>query len=70
MNQLRGKHVNLVLAVDNGRGMEFVKHPINVAGNYNGRILGWLLHFGLFLDNINYNGYRIGQNSSRKLRPI
>lgn len=42
MNQLRGKLVNLVLAVDNGRGMEFVKHPIHVAGNYNGRILGWL----------------------------
>jgi len=49
MNQLRGKHVNLVLAVDNGRGMEFVKHPIHVAGNYNGRILGWLLHFAFVL---------------------
>ncbi|XP_050298341.1 centrosomal protein of 120 kDa-like isoform X2 [Anthonomus grandis grandis] len=39
MNQLEGKYVNVVLSVEDGRGMDFVRHPIHVAGNYCGRIL-------------------------------
>ncbi|KAH1015967.1 hypothetical protein HUJ04_007266 [Dendroctonus ponderosae] len=39
MNQLSGKYVNVVLSVQDGRGMEFVRHPIHVVANYSGRIL-------------------------------
>lgn len=41
MNQLSGKYVNVVLSIEDGRGMEFVRHPIHAAANYSGRILGW-----------------------------
>lgn len=40
MNQLSGKYVNVVLSVQDGRGMDFVRHPIHVVANYSGRILG------------------------------
>lgn len=39
MNELTGKLVNVVLAVEDGKGMEYIKHPITVVANFNGRIL-------------------------------
>ncbi|KAF7267160.1 hypothetical protein GWI33_019581 [Rhynchophorus ferrugineus] len=39
MNQLTGKFVNVVLSVGDGRGMEFIKYPVHIEANFNGRIL-------------------------------
>ncbi|XP_030758776.1 uncharacterized protein LOC115884359 [Sitophilus oryzae] len=39
MNQLSGKYVNVVLSVGDGKSMDFVKHPIHIEANFNGRIL-------------------------------
>ncbi|KAL3273266.1 hypothetical protein HHI36_014720 [Cryptolaemus montrouzieri] len=39
MNQLNGRYVNVVLTIEEGRGMSFIKNPIYVSANFNGRIL-------------------------------
>lgn len=39
MNELTGKLVNVVLAVEDGKGMEYIKNPITLIANFNGRIL-------------------------------
>lgn len=39
MNELGGKLVNVVLAVEDGKGMEYIKNPITLIANFNGRIL-------------------------------
>lgn len=39
MNELTGKLVNVVLAVEDGKGMEYIKNPITLVANFNGRIL-------------------------------
>lgn len=39
MNELSGKLVNVVLAVEDGKGMEYIKNPITIVANFNGRIL-------------------------------
>ncbi|KAF2893490.1 hypothetical protein ILUMI_12672 [Ignelater luminosus] len=39
MNDLSGKCVNVVLAVEMGRGMGFLGHPIKIAANFNERLL-------------------------------
>lgn len=42
MNQLRGRYVNVVLTIEEGRGMGFIKNSLYVSANFNGRILGEL----------------------------
>lgn len=39
MNQLRGRYVNVVLGIEEGKGLDFVKSPLHIAANFNGRIL-------------------------------
>ncbi|XP_072392461.1 uncharacterized protein [Diabrotica undecimpunctata] len=39
MNQLSGKYVNVVLSVESGRGMDFLKNKVYITGNFNNRIL-------------------------------
>nr|XP_023024557.1 centrosomal protein of 120 kDa-like [Leptinotarsa decemlineata] len=39
MHQLSGKYVNVVLSVECGRGMDFLKNNVHVTGNFNNRIL-------------------------------
>lgn len=39
MNELTGKLVNVVLAVEDGKGMEYIKTPITIVANFNGRVL-------------------------------
>ncbi|CAH0564316.1 unnamed protein product [Brassicogethes aeneus] len=39
MNQLSGKFVNVVLAIEEGKGMDFLKYPVNILANFNGRVL-------------------------------
>ncbi|XP_044759072.1 centrosomal protein of 120 kDa-like [Coccinella septempunctata] len=39
MNQLRGRYVNVVLTIEEGRGMGFIKNSLFVSANFNGRIL-------------------------------
>lgn len=39
MNELTGKLVNVVLAVEDGKGMEYIKSPITLVANFNGRVL-------------------------------
>lgn len=39
MNELTGKLVNVVLAVEDGKGMEYLRYPITIVANFNGRIL-------------------------------
>ncbi|CAH1997257.1 unnamed protein product [Acanthoscelides obtectus] len=39
MNQLSGKYVNVVLSVESGRGMDFLKNEVNITANFNSRIL-------------------------------
>lgn len=39
MNELRGRYVNVVLGIEEGKGMEFVKNPLHILANFNGRIL-------------------------------
>ncbi|CAG9864829.1 unnamed protein product [Phyllotreta striolata] len=39
MNQLNGKYVNVVLSIECGRGMDFLKNSVYVTANFNGRIL-------------------------------
>nr|CAI5827825.1 unnamed protein product [Callosobruchus analis] len=39
MNQLSGKYVNVVLSVECGRGMDFLKNEVHITANFNSRIL-------------------------------
>lgn len=39
MNELSGKLVNVVLAVEDGKGMEYIKGPVIIVANFNGRVL-------------------------------
>ncbi|KAK9887739.1 hypothetical protein WA026_000055 [Henosepilachna vigintioctopunctata] len=39
MNQLSGRYVNVVLTIEEGRGMGFIKNQVFIAANFNGRIL-------------------------------
>ncbi|XP_057668639.1 centrosomal protein of 120 kDa-like isoform X2 [Diorhabda carinulata] len=39
MNQLSGKYVNVVLSVECGRGMDFLRNNVFITANFNGRIL-------------------------------
>ncbi|XP_060522681.1 centrosomal protein of 120 kDa-like [Cylas formicarius] len=39
MNQLNGKYVNVVLSVEDGRELDFVKHRVHLSANFSGRIL-------------------------------
>lgn len=39
MDELKGKYVNVVLSVEEGKGMDFAKNPLTLVANFNGRIL-------------------------------
>lgn len=39
MNELRGKYVNVVLGVEEGKGMDFLKHPVYIVAHFNGRVM-------------------------------
>ncbi|CAH1119397.1 unnamed protein product [Phaedon cochleariae] len=39
MHQLSGKYVNVVLSVECGRGMDFLKNSVHITGSFNNRIL-------------------------------
>lgn len=39
MNELKGKCVNVVLGIQEGKGMDFLKQPIYIVANFNGRIM-------------------------------
>ncbi|XP_018323489.1 uncharacterized protein LOC108735819 [Agrilus planipennis] len=39
MNEINGKYVNVVLSVEEGRGMDFLKNHVQIVTNFNGRIL-------------------------------
>ncbi|KAJ8959177.1 hypothetical protein NQ318_022438 [Aromia moschata] len=45
MNQLSGKYVNVVLSVERGRGMEFLKNSVHISGNFNSRILEQIVNW-------------------------
>lgn len=39
MDELKGKYVNVVLSVEEGKGMDFTKQPLTLVANFNSRIL-------------------------------
>lgn len=39
MNELKGRYVNVVLGVEEGKNMDFVKRPLQIIANFNGRVL-------------------------------
>lgn len=39
LQELRGKYVNIVLSVQEGKGMDFLKAPVYIVANFNGRIM-------------------------------
>lgn len=39
MNELRGKYVNVVLGVEEGKGMDFLKQPVYIVAHFNGRVM-------------------------------
>lgn len=39
MNELRGRYINVILGIEEGKGMDFLKQPVQVVAHFNGRVM-------------------------------